>query len=145
MTLIISKKVLDGLNPCSEGATGLDWLLNDVSNGDPNFEITVDDLLSKIRSVDKPSEEKTLWYLYIKDLKENLSLYEQQGAVIMLEKYQVFNTLTGQYEIATSIDDARAIQQRIKDEFMAANSGLFVINQEAYIPDEDKSLWKIVE
>lgn len=145
MTLFVSKAILQAMGACQEGQAGIDWLVNDLGKGDENFKMPYDDFLSAIRNVDKPQEEKVMWYQFIKDLKDRIEFYEQQGAIVMQEKYQVFNTLTGQYEVATSLDEARIIRQRIKDEFIAANASLFVINQEAYIQDEDRSLWKVVE
>lgn len=145
MTIIVSKQILQTLEACQEGQPGFDWLVNELGNGDENFQIPHNELLEAIRTVDKPQEDKVLWYLYIKDLKENINFYQMQGAIQMTEKYHVFNPLTGQHEEAASIDEARSIKAKIINDYIEANKNLFVISQEAYIADEDRSLWKQVE
>lgn len=143
MTIIINKEILIAHGICTQD--GIDRFVNVLGNGNENFEMPFDDALSYLRNIDLPQQEKVDWYMFVKGLKDQVSFYEMQGAVTMQEKYHVFNTMTGQYEEALTLEDARTIQQRIKDEFIAENAGLFVISQEAYVPEEDRSLWKVVE
>lgn len=143
MTAIINKEILISANICTQD--GLNEFVNVIGGGNENFEMPINDAISYIRNMDLDSKTKAEWYLFVKQFKESISFYENQGAIEMKEKYHVFNTMTGQYEDATSLDGARQIQQRIISEYIAANKNLFNISQEAYIPEEDRSLWKVIE
>lgn len=140
--IIINRKLLMAHNCCGES---LDEFTNILGNGDVNFEIEFQDGINYIQNLQLDRETKLAWLVFVRSLKDSPQFYLMQGAAVMNEKYHVMNPLTGQHEEATTLDDARALQQRIKDDFLAANISLFVIGQEVFVAEENKSLWKTVE
>lgn len=140
--MIINKEILIAHGTCPES---LEEFINVLGNGDDNFQIDFDAGLNYIKGLDISSEEKVNWLVFVRNLRNSPDFYLLQQKGVFMEKYHVFNTLTGIYEEATSLSDAKMLRQRIIDEYIANNSNLFNISQEVYVPEEDKSLWKVVE
>lgn len=140
--IIINKNILEVHGTCAES---LHEFVNVLGAGDENFQIEFQDAINYVQSLPLDRETKLSWIVFIRGLKDSPQFYLMQGAAVVNEKYHVMNPLTGQYEEATTLDDARALQQRIKDDFLAANKSLFVIGQEVFVAEENKSLWKTVE
>lgn len=58
----------------------------------------------------------------------------------MVEKYQVFNPLTGSHAQYDTLEEAKVARQAVIDAYVQANVGLFSIAQEI-ITGEGNSLW----
>lgn len=140
--MIITRLILEAHGCCGES---LDEFTNVLGGGDLNFEIEFQSGIEYIQNLPLDRETKLAWLVFVRGLKDSPQFYLMQGAAVVNEKYHVMNPLTGQYEEATTLDGARALQQRIKDDFLAANTSLFVIGQEVFVEEENKSLWKVVE
>lgn len=143
MTIIVNKEILVAHGICTQD--GINEFVNVLGNGDENFEMPIDDALSYLRNIDLPSQDKAEWYLFVKRLKDSVLFYKMQGAAKIMNKYHVFNTLTGSYEEAETLEIAKEIQQKIIKNYIEYNKNLFTISQEVYIEEEEKSLWQVVE
>lgn len=140
--IIINKNILEAHATCAES---LHEFVNVLGGGDVNFEIEFQDALTHIKQLPLDTETKASWILYVKALKDSPDFYLMQGAAVMNNKFHVFNPITGQHEEAVSIEDARILRQQIIDQFLQANIAQFKIGQEVFVPEENKSLWKVVE
>lgn len=140
--IIINKSILEAHSTCVES---LHEFVNVLGKGNQNFEIEFENAVDYIQNLPLDRETKLSWIVFVRNLKESTLFYLMQGAAVVNEKYHVMNPLTGQYEEAASIEDARTLQQKIKNDFLSANASLFTIGQEVFIAEENKTLWQVVE
>jgi hypothetical protein len=140
--MIINKQILDTHDICGDG---YDYCRNVIGDKTDNFVIDFNESILQIRNDPELSTEKRNEYLYYTlSLKDSIRFYQAQSIGGFVEKYHVFNPITGQHENADSVEEAKTLQKKIIDAFVAHHKSTFAIQQEFFIESENRSLWQVL-
>lgn len=138
MTLKVTKQIL-AVHSCCQG--GVENFTNRLGG---RTEMELSEFAELAFEIEKTKPAESYVY-FLMELKKSAKFYLMQGAFTMVDKYQVFNHKTGQYEPFNSLTEAKARQQEIIDEFIQEHKERFVINQEILVNDGKDAMWVPVD
>lgn len=130
--MIITKEQCIAFNACRDG---LDDMINLFPEGG-----TYEEVLREAKRLDLMQGDRDR-EAFIRTLRLTLIKQDRQGTgTTMQNTFKVFNPLIGQYQSYTSPADAKNARDIIINDYIAANSGLFSIAQEAITSTGD-AIW----
>jgi hypothetical protein len=138
MTLIVTKEIAKALGCCGNGYVTFENRLGDRPN------MPYQELINIAFEMDKIAPEDKYVY-WATSLPNTYQFHLMQGAFTVVDKYQVFNHKTGQHEPFSTLEEAKARQQQIIDEFIQEHKDKFSINQEILVNDGKDAMWAPLE